>query len=103
MGHYGVLTFAQPSQQDDFALQIRRADIAARAVLESREELEPIIRDDVEPIARDAAAIEERTPEPEEIEERTCTYISICKREGEVTEREADVLYAREVLPDGDA
>lgn len=72
-----------------------------RAGTEARDASAPIIRQALR--VRDVDELEARTAEPDDIEERTCTYASICRREGEVVERDDDALYAREASADGAA
>ena len=49
------------------------------------------------------AELAERSVEAREIEERTCNYTSICKRDGEVVQREEGVIYVREASADDSA
>lgn len=65
-----------------------------------RDDAPPIIRQEEGLFGRDLGGLEQRTSEPDDIEERTCTYASICRREGEVVERDDETLLTRDASPD---
>lgn len=82
-------------QLDTQVMEEWESNKVGRMAAEAREGTAvPIIRQKL--YARDGSELDEREPEADDIEERTCTYASICRREGEVVERQEDDLYARE-------
>lgn len=90
-------------KRDDAILEKRDPLEASIGIIQAREPDVPIIRDEPGIAARQLDVLNERDPEAEDIEDRSCAFVAICRRDKEVARDSDSAILALEASTDPDA